>query len=145
MAKYGISGGWRISQEKFMRDLTWLSNLKIRASYAEMGNQSGIGRYDGVQLYDLKTASGAYIGSNKLTYIATNGEFASNSRHWERIKSFNVGLDFSLLNGSITGQLDYFEKHNDNMLVAITYPATLGDKAPSANAGKFKGWGYEGH
>lgn len=141
---YGISGGWRISQEKFMRDLTWLSNLKIRASYAEMGNQSGIGRYDGVQLYDLKTASGAYIGSNKLTYIATNGEFASNSRHWERIKSFNVGLDFSLLNGSITGQLDYFEKHNDNMLVAITYPATLGDKAPSANAGKFKGWGYEG-
>ncbi|MDE5983386.1 MAG: SusC/RagA family TonB-linked outer membrane protein, partial [Duncaniella sp.] len=44
----------------------------------------------------------------------------------------------------ITGQLDYFEKHNDNMLVAVTYPATLGDKAPSANAGKFKGWGYEG-
>lgn len=141
---YGVSAGWRISQEAFLRDLTWLSNLKIRASYAEMGNQSGIGRYDGVQLYNFNSNSGAYLGSNKVTTITTNGEFASTSRHWERIKNFNVGLDFSLLNGSITGQLDYFEKHNDNMLVAVTYPATLGDKAPSANAGKFKGWGYEG-
>lgn len=141
---YGVSAGWRISQEAFLRDLTWLSNLKVRASYAEMGNQSGIGRYDGVQLYNFNSNSGAYLGSNKVTTITTNGEFASTSRHWERIKNFNVGLDFSLLNGSITGQLDYFEKHNDNMLVAVTYPATLGDKAPSANAGKFKGWGYEG-
>ncbi|HBI57477.1 MAG TPA: SusC/RagA family TonB-linked outer membrane protein [Porphyromonadaceae bacterium] len=141
---YGVSAGWRISQEAFLRDLTWLSNLKIRASYSEMGNQSGIGRYDGVQLYNFNSNNGAYLGSNKVTTITTNGEFASTSRHWERIKNFNVGLDFSLLNGSITGQLDYFEKHNDNMLVAVTYPATLGDKAPSANAGKFKGWGYEG-
>lgn len=141
---YGVSAGWRISQEAFLRDLTWLSNLKVRASYAEMGNQSGIGRYDGVQLYNFNSNSGAYLGTNKVTTITTNGEFASTSRHWERIKNFNVGLDFSLLNGSITGQLDYFEKHNDNMLVAVTYPATLGDKAPSANAGKFKGWGYEG-
>lgn len=141
---YGVSAGWRISQEAFLRDLTWLSNLKIRASYSEMGNQSGIGRYDGVQLYNFNSNNGAYLGSNKVTTITTNGEFASTSRHWERIKNFNVGLDFSLLNGSITGQLDYFEKHNDNMLVAVTYPATLGDRAPSANAGKFKGWGYEG-
>lgn len=141
---YGVSAGWRISQEALLRDLTWLSNLKVRASYAEMGNQSGIGRYDGVQLYNFNSNSGAYLGTNKVTTITTNGEFASTSRHWERIKNFNVGLDFSLLNGSITGQLDYFEKHNDNMLVAVTYPATLGDKAPSANAGKFKGWGYEG-
>ena len=109
-----------------------------------MGNQSGISNYDGVQLYNLTSNKGAYIGGDLLSYIATNGVFASNSRSWERIKTFNVGLDFSLLNGSINGSLDYFEKHNDNMLVSITFPATLGDDAPKANVGKFKDWGYEG-
>ena len=141
---YGVSGGWRISQEAFLRDISWLTNLKVRGSYAEMGNQSGISNYDGVQLYNLTSNKGAYIGGDLLSYIATNGVFASNSRSWERIKTFNVGLDFSLLNGSINGSLDYFEKHNDNMLVSITFPATLGDDAPKANVGKFKDWGYEG-
>ncbi len=141
---YGVSGAWRLDQEAFMRRFDWLSNFKIRASYAEMGNQSGISYYDGYQLYNLVSNKGAYIGSDLLSYIATNGEFASNSRSWERIKNFNVGLDLGFLNGAITGTIDYFEKRNDNMLVSVSFPALLGDKAPSANAGKFKDWGFDG-
>lgn len=140
---WGVSAGWRISEEPFMKDVTWLSNLKLRASYAEMGNQSGIGNYDGVQLYNLKTASGAYVGSEKLSYIATSGTLASTTRTWERIKNYNVALDFGLFNGALTGTFEAFMKRNNNMLVSVTYPATLGDKAPSANLGKFKDWGYE--
>lgn len=141
---WGVSAGWRINQEKFLRDVRWISNLKLRASYAEMGSQSGIDNYDGYQFYTLNTNSGAYVGSDRLTTITTNGKFASTTRQWERIKNYNLALDFGFLNNSLTGSVEAFLKKNDNMLVAVTYPAQLGDKAPTANDGKFKDWGFEG-
>lgn len=141
---YGLSLGWRINQEAFLRDVNWLDDLKLRISYAEMGNQSGISNYDGVQLYNLESGTGAYVGSDKLSYIKTTGVLASNSRSWERVKNYNVGLDFGFLNGKLSGAIDAFMKRNDNMLVSITFPGTLGDSAPKANAGKFKTWGLEG-
>ncbi len=141
---WGISAGWRISEEAFMKNIGWISNLKLRASYAEMGNQSGISNYDGVQLYSLNSSSGAYVGSDLLSYIATKGVLASKSRSWERVKNYNIALDFGFLNNSLTGTVEFFQKRNDNMLVGISFPATLGDSAPSANAGKIKDWGYEG-
>lgn len=141
---FGVSAGWRIKQEAFMEDVDWLNDLKLRVSYAEVGNQSGISNYDGVQLYNISSNSGAYVGSGLLSYIATNGSFVSNARKWERIKNYNVGIDFGFLGGKLSGSVDAFLKKNDNMLVSITYPATLGDTAPSSNSGKFKDWGYEG-
>lgn len=141
---YGMSAGWRLKQEAFMQDVEWLSDLKLRASYAEMGNQSGINNYDGVQLYNLTASNGAYVGSGLLSYLATNGELVSNARNWERIKNYNIAVDFGFLNGRLTGTVEAFLKKNDNMLVEITYPAVLGDDAPTSNAGKFKDWGYEG-
>ena len=143
-AFYGVSAGWRIKQEAFMEDVDWLSELKLRASYAEMGNQSGIGNYDGVQLYNMNTANGAYVGSGLLSYIATDGKLVSTTRHWERIKNFNLAVDFGFLNGKLTGTVEAFLKKNADMLVEISYPAVLGDDAPTTNGGKFKGWGYEG-
>jgi TonB-linked SusC/RagA family outer membrane protein len=145
-AFWGASLGWRIKQENFMKDVDWLSDLKIRASYAEVGNQSGIGNYDGVQLYNMVAAgsSGAYLGSELVSYIKTNGTRASTTRTWERIKNYNIGVDFGFFGGSLTGSVEAFLKKNNNMLVSITYPGTLGDSAPKANAGKFKDWGYEG-
>ncbi|MCD8044718.1 MAG: TonB-dependent receptor [Tannerellaceae bacterium] len=141
---YGVSLGWRINQEVFMQDIDWLSDLKLRLSYAEMGNQSGISNYDGIQLYSLESSTGAYVGADKLSYIKTSGVLASNSRSWERVKNYNAGLDFGFLNGSLTGSVDAFMKRNNNMLVSITFPGTLGESAPKANAGKFKTWGFEG-
>lgn len=109
-----------------------------------MGSQSGIDNYDGYQFYNLNTNSGAYVGSDRLTTITTNGKFASTTRQWERIKNYNVALDFGFFNGALSGTIEGFLKKNDNMLVAITYPAILGDAAPTANSGKFKDWGFEG-
>jgi len=141
---YGVSLGWRIQQEAFLKDADWLHDLKLRMSYAEMGNQSGISNYDGIQLYTLESGTGPYIGSDKLSYIKTSGILASNSRSWERVKNYNLGLDFGFLGGSLSGSVDAFMKKNDNMLVSITFPAPLGDNAPKANAGKFKTWGLDG-
>ncbi len=140
---WGVSAGWRINQESWLKDVKWLSNLKLRASYAEMGSQSGIDNYDGYQFYDLHPLSGAYVGTDKLNYISTNGKFASLTRQWERIKNYNIALDFGFFDNHLTGTVEAFMKKNDNMLVAITYPAILGDAAPTANTGKFKDWGFE--
>ncbi|MFR9669565.1 MAG: SusC/RagA family TonB-linked outer membrane protein, partial [Rikenellaceae bacterium] len=138
---WGASAGWRLNQEAFMENATWLDDLKIRGSYAVMGNQDGIGNYDGVQLYSLSTGTGAYIGDEFLSYI-TSQDLASDSRTWERIHNWNVGVDFSFY--GFTGSFDYWQKYNENMLISITYPQTLGTGTPDTNVGEFRGWGYEG-
>ncbi|MBQ7420128.1 MAG: TonB-dependent receptor [Prevotella sp.] len=144
---WGVSAGWRITEEPFMKKVKWLNNLKLRASYAEVGNQQGIGNYDGVQLYNLNTNTGPYLGTGLSSTITTSGTFASKTRSWERIKNYNVAVDFGiqLAKGHrLDGTIEYFQKRNDNMLVSVTLPGTLGDSAPSANKGKFKDYGWEG-
>ena len=144
---WGVSAGWRLSEEPFMKNVKWLNNLKLRASYAEVGNQSGIGNYDGVQLYNVNSNSGPYLGNGLSSTITTNGTFASKTRSWERIKNYNLAIDFGVKLASghnINGTVEYFQKRNNNMLVSVTLPATLGDAAPSANKGKFKDYGWEG-
>ena len=141
---WGGSAAWRISKEPWMKDVDWLSELKLRASYGEVGNQNGISNYDGMQLYNVNSASGALIGSSLASYIATTGSLASTSRTWETIKNYNLGLDFGLLENRLSGTVEGFIKKNDNMLVAIEFPSILGDSAPKVNNGKFKAWGFEG-
>ena len=142
---WGGSLAWHISKEPFMEGTRdWLSELKLRASYGEVGNQSGIANYDGSQFYTMTASSGALLGSTLASYIATNGAFASTSRTWERIHNYNLGLDFGFLGGRLSGMAELFQKRNNNMLVSIDYPALIGDSAPKANSGKFKAWGYEG-
>ena len=140
---YGISGGWRITEEAFMKNIKWLNDLKIRLSYGEVGNQSGIDRYDGTQFYKFESQSGAYIGPNKGTIIDTNGKIASLGREWERIKNYNLGLDFSLFDSRLTGTAEVYMKRNDNMLINVSYPGVLGDNAGMSNNGKFRSHGWE--
>ena len=141
---YGFSGAWRIGQEGALKDLEWLNELKLRASYGVVGNQSGIGYYDGVQLYNLNSNNGAYIGSGLLSNITTSGTLASSAREWERIHNYNIGLDFGFLKNRLTGSVEYFQKRNNNMLINASFPGILGENAPTTNSGKFRAWGVEG-
>ena len=140
---WGASLGWRISQEGALKDSDWLDELKLRISYGEVGNQGSIANYDGVMLYSSNSNSGPLLGSGMSSYLSV-GTLASTSRTWERIKNYNIGLDFGFLNNRLTGTFEAFMKRNDNMLVDIEFPSTLGITAPKVNAGKFKAWGYEG-
>ncbi len=140
---YGVSLGWRLSQEHFMKDATWLDELKIRASYGVVGNQSGIGNYDGVQLYNLSSDSGSLINGALLSELTTTGTLASTTRQWERIHNNNLGVDFAMLNNRLSGTLEYFNKKNNNMLVSETYSSVLGINAPSSNTGRFESYGGE--
>lgn len=141
---WGGSLAWRIAEESFLDDAEWVDELKLRASYGEVGNQSGIHNYDGVLLYNQSAASGALVGSNLLPQLTTNGMLVSLTRQWERIQNYNVGIDFGFLDNRLTGTVEAFIKQNNNMLVGVSYPSLIGDSAPTTNSGKFKAWGYEG-
>jgi TonB-linked SusC/RagA family outer membrane protein len=141
---WGVSGGWRITEESFMKNQSVFDNLKLRISYGIVGNQSGIDRYEGQQLYNFTSQSGALLGDGKATIINTNGKIASSGREWERIHNYNAGLDFGVLSNRLTGSIDLFQKKNNNMLITIVYPGILGDNAGYSNQGKFESYGYEG-
>ncbi|MCH5213651.1 MAG: TonB-dependent receptor [Muribaculaceae bacterium] len=142
---WGVSAGWRIIEEKWMEGArSWLNELKLRASYGNVGNQSGIDRYSGAALYNFVQGGGALVGGELLSYLKTNGKLASADRTWERVHNYNIGIDFGFFTGRLTGTVEAFWKRTGNMLIDVTYPAILGDAAPTANYGKFKAWGYEG-
>lgn len=148
---YGVSGGWRISEEKFMEDINWLNNLKIRASYGETGNQSGIGTYDFVGNIATSvngsntTGAGLFgpTGSASALQTLWQSNVIALDRTWEIVKNTNVGLDFAVINGRLSGSFEYFWKTNDNMLVGVTYPSVFGATAPKTNSGKLTVNGWE--
>ncbi|MCI9286056.1 MAG: TonB-dependent receptor [Muribaculaceae bacterium] len=143
---WGTSLGWRISEESFMEGLQpWLSNLKLRASYGNVGNQSGIDRYSGVLLWNASANGGNIIGGDLVSTLDTNGKLVSLDRTWERIHNYNVAADFGFFNNRLNGTVEAFWKRTNNMLIDVHYPGILGDSAPTANRGKFKAWGYEGN
>lgn len=137
----GISFAWRASEEEFIKKLDVFDNLKLRLSYGELGNQSGIGLYDYIQLISI---SGSYypFGDGVKGSMAYPSNMVSLERTWETIKTWNIGLDFSVLDNRLSASADYFEKYNDNMLISRTYPEVLGAVAPKTNDGKLlvKGW-----
>lgn len=142
---WGVSAGWRLSEETLIKNLNIFDDLKLRVSYGTVGNQGGIDRYDGIQLYNFNQNKGALIGGEKISYIDTNGKLLSMDREWETIQNYNVGLDFGLFGNRLKGTAELFWKVCENMLIDVSYPATLGDKAPTANVGGFKANGFEGN
>jgi TonB-linked SusC/RagA family outer membrane protein len=140
----GLSAGWRLSQEKFMKAVDFVNELKLRGSIGTVGNQGGIGLYDYIQLINLG-AGGPILGgySARSVTAGPDGTLVSLDRTWESIQSKNLGFDFSVLKSRLFGSFDYFWKENKNMLLPQTYPAVLGANAPTANIGHLKVWGWE--
>lgn len=142
---WGVSLGWRLTEEKFMQwAQPWLSEFKIRASYGNVGNQSGIDRYDGKLLYNFNSTSNILLGSGLVSTLDTNGKLISLGRTWEKVHNYNLGIDFGFFDGRLFGTVEFFRKKINNMLIDVTYPGILGDQAPTANFGSFKAWGWEG-
>lgn len=137
----GVNAAWRLGEEDFIKRLAIFDDLKIRGSFGQMGNQSGIGLYDYIQLITL--SSDYYpFGDGQKGQLASAGNIISTSRTWETISTTNVGFDFGILENRLYGSFDYFWKDNKNMLIPKTYPTMLGAKAPSTNSGhlNIKGW-----
>ena len=136
---FGASAGWRISEEAFMKNIDWLSNLKIRASWGQSGNVSTIGNYEA---YPQISTGTTIMGGVKVPTSWISG-ITDDSRTWETVESTNVGVDFGFFNNRLSGSFDYFWRKNNGMLINITYPQVYGGTAPSTNSGTYKTHGWE--
>jgi TonB-linked SusC/RagA family outer membrane protein len=145
---YGISGGWRISKEAFMEDLSFLNDLKLRASWGSVGGQSTDNYYEFIRFMNLNYSTGAgssnfpILGSAPVVRVSPGGLVALD-RTWEKIQTTNLALDFSVLKSRLSGTFEVFVKNNDNVLIARTLPAVLGANAPSTNNGRLRTNGWE--
>ena len=143
-----ISLGWRISNEPFMAGTTgWLDNLKIRASYGELGNQTILNSNGTQNWYPYIASLGInqsnYImsGTNRTPYVSPAG-LVSNNLTWETVATRNLGLDITMLNQRLDFSFDLYTRDTKDMLTDVTYPELLGTDAPAANAAdlRTKGW-----
>ncbi|MDR3268635.1 MAG: SusC/RagA family TonB-linked outer membrane protein, partial [Tannerella sp.] len=138
---FAVSGGWVISEEDFMKEISLLSNLKIRYNYGKTGSVEGINNYE---RYATMSSGSAFFGTDITAHPSLAlGGMTSDTRTWETIISHNAGLDFAFLGNRLSGSFDYFSKTNDGMFIPVTYPAILGATAPKTNNGKFSAKGWE--
>lgn len=143
-----FSLGWRVTQEEFMKSTQdWLNNLKIRASYGEVGND--IYTVNGVSqrfLYEEtwnQISNDYYFGNTGKPGIYET-QYPNYAVTWERAKKFNVGLEFGLFNGMLNGSFDYFvENRNDILTSFLTRPQWVGVAMAAGNLGKTQNKGYE--
>ncbi|CAN5788326.1 TonB-dependent receptor [soil metagenome] len=124
-----FSAGWRISQEKFMQNVTWISDLKLRGSSGKLGNQSGLRDYNSLAIYNP---------------LGTLLRYGNPDLKWETTNQNNIGLDIGLLKNKITVSADYFEKKTSDLLLPLSLPSVVGDVQPTiVNAGVVTNKGFE--
>lgn len=130
---------WRISEEDFMKDVSWLSNLKLRLSFGQTGN-------DNVSAYQTQgTISGAkyysFGTSDVIGYVPNN--LRNLELGWERTTEYNIGLDFGFLDNRISGSVEYYNRLTDDLIMNKTVPVTLGYSSVKANVGSVRNQGFE--
>ncbi len=130
--------GWRMKEESFMQDLTWLDNLKLRLSYGETGNNQ-IPNYGSVGWLGYSS----YVsGANVVQGIYTN-TFPDRSLKWEKTSQTNLGLDGTMLNQRVNFALDVYYSNTRDLLLNVPIPALTGFQSTLTNIGKLENRGIE--
>lgn len=133
-----LSVGWRISEESFLKSLTFLSELKLRAGYGEAGNFN-IGNYASVA--GLGTDN--YSFGNALAVGYAPSGLGNTSLTWENTRTKDVGIDIGLFNSRVAITMDYYDKITDGLLYNLPVPALTGFGSILANIGKIQNKGFE--
>lgn len=135
-----VAGAWRISNEDFMKDIDWISSLKVRLGYGVTGNQS-------VPLYSslsLMTTGNAYIYPNDVPKVGLRSTRLANSDlKWETTSQSNIGVDLSVVKGRINLTADYYYKKTTDLLLNMPIPSTAGFNSIMKNAGSVENRGFE--
>lgn len=139
-----VSLGWKFSQESFMRNLSWLSLGKLRVGYGVLGNN----RISELSRYTYLTSGYNYpygMGSHVLQPGTIATTIGNDGIKWEKTKTFNAGLDLSLLDNKIGFSVEYFDKRTSDMLLAVPVVPSAGlNTEPMTNAGAVRNYGVEG-
>ena len=152
-----FSAGWRISKEGFMKNATWIDDLKIRASWGQTGNQeiSNIARYTiYVPNYGVTESGGQSYGTS-YDITGSNGgsilpsgfkrnQIGNDEIKWETTTQTNAGFDFSLFKQSLYGSFDYYFKETKDILVQMAGIGVMGEGSSQwVNAGAMENEGIE--
>jgi len=134
-----FSGGWIVSKERFMENLTWLNSLKLRASWGQLGSQNISNYYNGS---DILTSGQNYsLGGTLYSGVAVRN-MTNKELTWETAQQLNFGVDVALKYGfELTA--DYFDKRTKNLLLPGQIPLTMALNAPYVNAGEVQNKGLE--
>jgi len=132
---WSVGGGYTISQESFMQGLTFIDNLKLRASYGVTGNAS-IGNFPWAGLYAFNRE---YDGSPG----AAPDQVANPSLTWESQENFNVGMDFNMFGNRLTGTVDYFIRTSSDLILDNPLSYTTGFRDIQENVGDMQNSGVE--
>lgn len=134
-----VAVAWRLKEEAFMQSVDWLSNLKLRLSYGQTGN-------DTVSPY---STNGTIAGSQYYSF-GTNtviGTYPNNIRNdklgWERTSEYNVGVDFGFFDNRISGSVEYYNRLTKDLIMNKSIPTHLGYSSVRDNVGSVRNQGFE--
>lgn len=139
-----FSVGWNIARESWMeKALDYVSDLKLRASWGQIGNQN-IGNYGYYSTMQPVGNSNYWLKDGEfITYISTPG-LVSNSFTWETVETLDIGFDASMFNSRLQVTFDWYQRTTRDMLIAgIQLPAVVGTSAPMRNAADMRTRGWE--
>ena len=140
--KYGdfpaASVGWRLTEESFMPELSWLNDLKLRASWGVTGNNN-IGNYPSLAFVGANN----YVLGNALVPGKVINSFANADLKWEKSNQLDIGMDVALFNNKLSLTFEYYNKITNDMLLPISIPAVSGFTTALANIGKVENRGVE--
>lgn len=139
-----FSVGWNIAREAWMeKALDYVSDLKLRASWGQIGNQN-IGNYGYYSTMQPVGNSNYWLKDGEfITYISTPG-LVSNSFTWETVETLDIGFDASMFNSRLQVTFDWYQRTTRDMLIAgIQLPAVVGTSTPMRNAADMRTRGWE--
>lgn len=132
---------WRVSQEDFMKNLTWLDDLKIRASFGLTGNNS-IPNYGSIGTMSVEN----YVfggGTGNVFSGAAQASFSNADLTWEKTQQYDLGLEFSILNNRLSFSFDAYQRNTTDLLMEVDIPTITGFEKAWRNIGKLKNRGVE--
>jgi TonB-dependent starch-binding outer membrane protein SusC len=129
---------WRMSEENFIKQFEWISNLKVRASLGQAGNQA-ISPY---QTLDRLTTNVPVFGTGQRVGFVASG-FSNQGLKWETTTQADLGLDFSILENRVGLVMDYYKKNTTDLLYNASLPPSSGYSSSIRNVGEIENKGFE--
>lgn len=136
-----FSAGWRISEEAFMKNVDWLSNLKLRLGWGKTGNEelASTDLYPAVPTY----AYGSYMFGNTLYSTAYESRLVNDQLKWATVTNYELGIDAGFLDNKLTMELSVYKKKTNDMLLYLPLQGVIGLSAPAQNVGSVENRGFE--
>mgnify|MGYP001805957484 FL=1 len=140
--------GWRITGEEFMKGISWLSDMKLRASWGIIGNQTGLSENNQYSTYQIVDTEGYPVAGSNASYTTSLSPYSVGNQNakWEKTVTTNIGVDATLFDGSVTANIDYFLRKTNDLLVQNQAPYTGWGSTvvqPYVNVGSLENKGIE--